>query len=110
MGTFVKGDVVVIPFPFSDLSATKRRPELVVAVLPGDDVILCQITSQSVTSAHAVSITASDFATRSLHQDSNVRPERLFTADSGIIAYQVGHLQPAKMQEVITSITQIITT
>jgi mRNA interferase MazF len=29
----VKGDVVVIPFPFSDLSASKRRPALVVADL-----------------------------------------------------------------------------
>jgi mRNA interferase MazF len=44
MGRFVKGDVVVIPFPFSDLSATKRRPALVITALPGEDVILCQIT------------------------------------------------------------------
>jgi len=36
----VKGDVVVIPFPFSDLSQSKRRPALVVATLEGDDVIL----------------------------------------------------------------------
>jgi len=31
----------------SNLQAGKRRPALVVADLPGDDVILCQITSQS---------------------------------------------------------------
>lgn len=43
MGRFVKGDVVVVPFPFSDLSAAKHRP--VLASLAGDDVILCQITS-----------------------------------------------------------------
>jgi len=36
----VKGDVVVIPFPFSDLSQSKRRPALVLAALEGDDVIL----------------------------------------------------------------------
>ena len=46
MGRFVKGDVVVIPFPYSDLSAGKKRPALVVPCLDGDDVILCQITSQ----------------------------------------------------------------
>ncbi len=45
MGRFVKGDVVIMPFPFSDLSASKKRPALVVASLAGDDVILCQITS-----------------------------------------------------------------
>ena len=45
MGKFVKGDVVVLPFPFSDLSTQKRRPALVVAVASADDVILAQITS-----------------------------------------------------------------
>jgi len=49
LGKFVKGDVVVLPFPFSDLSAVKRRPALVVAALTGEDVILCQITSRIVT-------------------------------------------------------------
>jgi len=41
MGRAVKGDVVVVPFPFSDLSAAKKRPALVVATLEGDDVLLC---------------------------------------------------------------------
>ena len=48
MAKFVKGDVVVIPFPFSALAQAKRRPALVLTGLEGDDVILCQITSQSV--------------------------------------------------------------
>jgi hypothetical protein len=38
---FIKGDVVVIPFPFSDLSQSKRRPALPIAPLEGDDAILC---------------------------------------------------------------------
>ena len=46
MGEFVKGDIVVLPFPFSDLSANKRRPTLVLASLPGGDIVVCQITSQ----------------------------------------------------------------
>ena len=45
MEKFVKGEVVVIPFPFSDLTQAKRRPALVVTRLEGDDLILCQITS-----------------------------------------------------------------
>lgn len=41
----VKGDIVVLPFPFSDLSSSKRRPALVLASLEGEDCILAQMTS-----------------------------------------------------------------
>ncbi|MBA3044553.1 type II toxin-antitoxin system PemK/MazF family toxin, partial [archaeon] len=56
MAEFIKGDVVVVPFPFSDLMQTKRRPALVVAELKGDDVILCQITSQWVKDEFAIQL------------------------------------------------------
>jgi mRNA interferase MazF len=47
MERFIKGDVVVALFPFSDLTQAKSRPALVITVLEGNDLILCQITSQS---------------------------------------------------------------
>jgi mRNA interferase MazF len=37
MAEFVKGDIVVIPSPFSDLSGSKRRPALVLTDLPGEE-------------------------------------------------------------------------
>ncbi len=97
MGRFVRGDVVVLPFPFSDLSAAKRRPALVVADLIGDDVILCQITSRGSAAGYALPITKSDFTSGGLRQDSYARPDRLFTADSNIILYQAGRIGSAKM-------------
>ena len=62
MGQFVKGDVVIVPFPFSDLTSTKRRPALVVATLTGDDVILCQITSQATADTDAIPLDQRDFS------------------------------------------------
>lgn len=47
MGKPVAGEVVVLPFPQTDLQAGKRRPALVVASLTGDDLILCQVTTQA---------------------------------------------------------------
>jgi mRNA interferase MazF len=78
MGGFVKGDVVVVLFPFSDLSSAKKRPALVLAAPDGDDVILCQITSRLVSDRYAVLITENDFSSESLQQESNVRPTRIF--------------------------------
>ena len=111
MGAPLRGKVVVLPFPFSDLSnVTKRRPALVVADLTGDDVILCQITSQNTQKdSYSVAITKADFSTGSLNQDSNVRPNRLFTADSNIIAYEVGTLKDDKFEEVLKMLVAIIT-
>jgi mRNA interferase MazF len=105
---FVKGDVVVIPFPFSDLSQSKRRPALVVASLEGDDVILCQLTSKDVRDSYAVSIDDADFTSGKLKQPGNIRPNRLFTADMHIILYRVGSLKEAKLAQVIETLVEII--
>lgn len=108
MEKFVKGDVVVIPFPFSDLSEAKRRPALVIAEMEQDDVILCQITSQHIGDKYAVSIEESDFLTGSLKQKSNIRPNRIFTADKHIILYRVGHIVSAKVNEVVKKLIGIL--
>ena len=100
MEEFVKGDVVVVPFPFSDLSQAKRRPALVVSSLEGEDIILCQITSQVTKDKYAVAINNQDFENGLLKQPSNVRPNRIFTADSGIVLYKIGHLNSQAMNQI----------
>jgi mRNA interferase MazF len=105
---FVKGDIVVIPFPFSDLSQAKRRPALVIAPLEGNDVVLCQITSKTVKDTYSISIDEADFTSGSLRQPGNIRPNRLFTADSHIILYQVGSIRKEKLIQVIERVVEII--
>ena len=104
MAKFVKGDVVVVPFPFSDLSGSKRRPALVLADLPGDDIILCQITSQQHTDIFSIPLASADFNTGSLPVSSNIRPTRIFTADKNIIIRKTGTIKPS----IITNVTQVI--
>ncbi len=108
MAKFVKGDVVVVPFPFSDLTQSKRRPALVITALDGDDLILCQITSKTIKDKYAIVVNDNDFETGGLKQPSNIRPNRIFTADTHIILYRVGNLKNAKVSEVIESIVEII--
>jgi mRNA interferase MazF len=108
MAKFVKGDVVVIPFPFSDLSKSKRRPALVLTVLQGNDLILCQITSKTVKDNYAISVDQNDFASGSLNQESNIRPNRLFTADSQIILYRIGNIKKIKFDQIVNKIIEII--
>ena len=108
MAKFVKGDVIVLPFPFSDLKQFKRHPALIIAELEGDDVMLCQITSQRIKDKYVVSIDEDDFETGTLKQRSNVRPNRIFTADHHIILYRVGHLKSEKVGEIVERIIDIL--
>jgi mRNA interferase MazF len=109
MGEFVKGDIVIIPFPFTDLSGTKRRPAFVVADLPGDDIIVCQITSKAKSDLFALTLEANDFISGSLPIDSFIRPNKIFTASKAMILSCAGHLSKMKINSVIEKIVTIIT-
>ena len=107
MGAFVKGDVIVVPFPFSNLYSSKKRPALVLTNAGGDDIILCQITSQTIKDGYAVSIGLSDIDGGSLNTVSNARPNKLFTADTSIISYKIGNLRESKIEAVIDSVIEL---
>jgi mRNA interferase MazF len=109
VGKFIKGDVVVLPFPFSDLSSNKHRPALVISPLNGDDVILCAITGMSNDKdIYIISLLQSDFNNGNLDRDSFIRPNKLFTADSKIIVKKKGSLADYKIKEVVAKLTEII--
>ena len=108
MAKFVKGNVVVISFPFSDLSQSKRRPAFVLVLLRGDDIILCQITSKNITDDYAISVDDNDFESGSLNQASNIRPNRFFTADSHVILCRIGNIKKIKVNQVVDKVVEII--
>ena len=108
MATFVKGDIVVLPFPFSDLSDAKRRPTLVVATLPLNDMMLCMITSQSSNDSYSTAILDGDFVVGGLNRTSYIKVNRVFTANERIIAYKAGSLAIAKTNDVIETLVSIL--
>ena len=108
MERFVKGDVVVTPFPFSDLTSSIKRPAVVVATLKGDDLILCQITTKERDDSHVISLTSKDFTEGGLKLDSFIRPTRLFTLSKSIIKYKAGSLSKEKIGKVVTEICEVL--
>ena len=99
---------MIVPFPFSDLTETKRRPALVLVALQGDDLILCQITSRLIADRYAIPLENSDFGSGSLRQSSNIRPNRLFTADQQIILAKAGQVSVEKLTETIAKVIEIL--
>ena len=86
MGPPAAGEVVLVPFPFSDLSKSKVRPAVCLADAGRGDWVLCQITSSPYGDPAAVSLDVPDFASGGLLVASFARPGKLFTAHAGLMA------------------------
>lgn len=100
MGSLSAGQVVLIKFPFSDSSAQKLRPCLIIGTAEFGDIIVCQITSKRYSSKRAVPIIKNDFQGGLITTDSFVRPDKIATLDAQIIARVLGKLSEDKMADV----------
>ena len=94
------GSVVLVPFPFSDLSQSKRRPAVVLADAGRGDWILCQVTSKSYADARAVKLTDKDFEHGSLRVTSYACPFKLFTAHESLFLSEAGRLRALSLKKI----------
>ena len=111
MGAFVKGDVVVVPFPFSQAAGEKRRPALVLAswpILNTTDYLLCLISSQIVSDPYVIPIATEDIEGGSLDRTSYLRPTYLFTVAEWRIARKIGTLVEEKLREATSTIKELL--
>lgn len=100
MERFVRGDVVAVPFPLFDLSSTKKRPAVVVAVTKRG-AILCPITSKHLDNVEILSLTKEDFQQGKLKMNSWVLPVWLVTVVYSKILYKIGSLKSTKVIEIM---------
>ena len=94
----VAGEIVVVLFPRND--GGRRRPALVIADLPGADLILCQITGRAHWDAFAVPLDNSDCERGQIGQPGFIRPQRLFTVEQRVCLESVGKVNAEKFDEV----------
>lgn len=109
MERFVKGDVVVLPFPYADLSSVKKRPALVIASLKGENIVLAQITTKRREDEDIIPLFKSDFSSGMLKFDSFIMPSMLFTAISLSVNYKAGKLNQEKIKQVEKKLCEIFT-
>jgi mRNA interferase MazF len=108
MGIPAAGQVVLVPFPSSDLTRTKMRPAVVLADAGRDDWILCQITSNPYGDVRSVSLTTKDFSQGSLRVSSYARPGKLFTANQSLIAENIGQLNQRVTNNLLEAVIHLI--
>jgi mRNA interferase MazF len=108
MVTPTAGTVVLVRFPFSDLSRAKLRPAVVLADAGRGDWILCQVTSKPYGDAQAIALDDDSFATGSLRVTSYARPGKLFTANRSLMVAEVGTLKPASFKQIVEAVVEIL--
>ena len=101
------GKVVLVPFPFSDLSQSKLRPAVVVANAGHGDWVLCQIASNRYADSRAVRLTDNSFAAGTLHIASFARSGKLFTASAGLLVLEIGVLKESAARQIADAIVEM---
>ena len=100
--------MILVPFPFSDLSRSTLRPAVVLADVGRGDMVLCQVTSNSFADPRAIELTSADFADGSLQRVSYARPGKLFTANASLAVRRIGKLGASSTERLVYAVVRIL--
>ena len=109
---FEQGDIVVVPFPFTDLSAAKQRPALVISKTEynskTEDVITCGITSNLQNSDYSVIIDNSSLAEGTIPTKSRIKVDKLFTISKLLVKKKVAKLLAEEFSKVKAELQKLV--
>lgn len=101
---FEQGEIVIVPFPFSDLSSIKQRPVLVLLKNSynnnSDDIITCGITSNLKDTLCSILIDNNNLEIGNLPKQSRIKVDKLFTIEKNIVKKRIGKLNNSTMEKV----------
>lgn len=110
MGAPTAGEIILLPFPFSDLSQSKVRPAICLADAGRDDWVFCQVTSNPFGDPSAIPLNTQDFATGGLQVASYARPGKLFTAHESLVIRAVATLTNTAFHTILSAVITLLQT
>ncbi len=112
MAKYLRGDIVLTPFPYSGDEGFKVRPALVLAVLPfggSHDYLLCIITTQMAPDPHLLNLDNGDILGGRLNQQCYLRPGYVYSVGGALIKRRLGTLRIDKLAEVTQTLVALPT-
>ena len=107
---YKQGDILLIPIPFTDLSAYKKRPVLVISNnkynAANQDIIVAAMTS--VITRQGILINSSDLSNGTLPKTTLIRCDKIFTLNKAIVDKKIGAVSDIIMVNVIKSVIELI--
>lgn len=107
-----QGEIVVVPFPFSDLSSIKQRPVLILSKNvdneSSEDVITCGITSNLKDSKHSVLFDNKNLVEGGVPRLSRIKVDKLFTISQNIVNKKVGRINKETFEKVKSEFVKLV--
>ena len=116
MGRFVRGDIVVVPFPLKE-GGEKRRPALILAEVAyggSSDYLVCMISSQNDPNDQALipighsDATGTDFMANDPAGSSYIRPSYLWTMVDDVAIRKLDSLSPEKTNQALNHVRSLL--
>lgn len=109
---FEQGEILLISFPFSDLSTRKKRPVLVLSKKKYNDssseFICCGITSNLDNKSHSVLIERKDIRGGSIPKTSRIKFNKIFTLEKSLVVKKLGRIDDKKFHQVQEALIEIV--
>jgi mRNA interferase MazF len=109
--TFTRGDVVWVPFPFSEDEDYKIRPAVILAQLPRGvrlDYLVCAVTTQRPDDPYLLELRPSDLTSGKISQTCFIRPTYPFTVGERFVKQRLCTLKPERVDSVIKILVRIL--
>ncbi len=103
-----KFDIVLVDFPFSDLTKTKKRPALIINSLEGQNAILCQITTKRRSIQKYEIFLNKESCFGDIRFDSFVYVDMIFTLHKSLIYKKIGEVNNLKIKEMINQKIKLV--
>lgn len=104
-----QADIVIVPFPYTDLSGSKSRPVIIISnsnVNKDKDVIVAQITSNLHSDEFSFKIKNEDINSALIYE-SEIRCHKLFTIDKKLIKRKISQLDDISFKQLIEKIKSL---
>ena len=109
--TYNQRDIIIVPFPFTDLSSIKQRPALIIssdAFNKNEDVVVVAITSQVKTDLKfRVDISNAGLESGILPKTSQARCDKIYTLNNSIVRKKIAKLNETIFRQIIACIENI---
>ena len=113
MSIYRQRDIVLVPFPFSDLSDRKVRPVLVLSNdaynRQSSDVLVCGLTTNLRPDSYSIIIATADVERPgTLRHKSKIKADTIASLEQSILIKRIARLKPSVFKRVVAVVQDLI--